>query len=126
MTKAAGRLGYHFVDWLAAIVLHHATGYLSVWDYERPKNARVAEVIERVLPTEIVPMLPDRKEHGHAQPPDLLMYAADFSDWFFCEVKGPGDRLKPEQRKKFAALTRVSGKPVRLLKFKWARHLGPH
>jgi hypothetical protein len=105
--------------------LHHATGYLSVWDYERPKNARVAEVVERVLlPAEIVPMLSDREEHGRAQPPDLLMYAPDFSDWFFCEVNGPDDRLKPEQRRKFAALARMSGRPVRLLKFKWARGRG--
>lgn len=85
-------------------MLHHATGYLSVWDYERPKNARVAEVVERVLPAEIVPILSDREKHRRAQPPDLLMYAPDFSDWFFCEVKGPDDSLKPEQRRKFAAL----------------------
>ena len=32
------------------------------------------------------------------------MHAPDLSDWFFCEVKGPGDRLRAEQEKKFGAL----------------------
>jgi hypothetical protein len=39
--------------------------------------------------------------------------ARDFSDWFFCEVEGPGDRLRPEQERKFAALVTVIGKPAR-------------
>ena len=54
------------------------------------------------------------------QGPDLLVYARDFSDRFFCEVKGPGDRLRPEQKSKLGALATVSGKPVRLLRLKWA------
>ena len=64
-------------------------------------------------------ILRDRTEHGRAQGPDLLVYARDFSDWFFCEVKGPGDRLHPEQKRKFEALAAASGKPVRLLRFSW-------
>ena len=47
------------------------------------------------------------------------MYARDLSDWFFCEVKGPRDRLRPEQKRKFEALAAASGKPVRLLHFSW-------
>ena len=60
-------------------------------------------------------------ENGRAQPPDLLMYAQDLSDWFFCEVKGPGDRLRAEQLSKFEALAETSGKAVRLLHLKWGR-----
>ena len=48
------------------------------------------------------------------------MYAPDLSDWFFCEVKGPRDRLRPVQVNKFEGLAMVSGKPVRLLYLKWA------
>jgi hypothetical protein len=72
------------------------------------------------LPAEILPILKDRTEHGRAQPPDLFMYAADFSDWFFCEVKEPGDHLRPEQLAKFEALAKLGGKPVRLLQLRWA------
>ena len=64
-------------------------------------------------------VLRDRNEHGSIQGPDLLMYAPDMSDWFFCEVKGPGDRLRSQQMSKFEALTTASGKPVRLLHLKW-------
>ncbi len=117
-----GPLGYHFYEWLAAIVLHHATGYLSlVSKYEFAKHRRKQEIIKQLLPADILPILRDRTEHGRAQPPDLLMYAPDFSDWFFCEVKGPGDRLRPEQLTKFEALAKLGGKPVRLLQLKWAR-----
>lgn len=49
-----------------------------------------------------------------------LATVLDFSDWFFCEVKGPRDRLAPEQKHKFEALATVSGKPVRLLWLKCA------
>jgi hypothetical protein len=48
------------------------------------------------------------------------MYAPDLSDWFFCEVKGPGDRLGVEQETKFKALAVMSVRPVRILRFRWA------
>jgi hypothetical protein len=47
------------------------------------------------------------------------MYAADFSAYFFCEVKGPADQLRQVQASKFQALTAIDGVPVCLLKFKW-------
>jgi VRR-NUC domain len=122
LAETQGPLGLHFYEWLAAIVLHHATGYLSlVSKYEFAKHRRKQEIVEKLLPADILPMLRDRIEHGRAQPPDLLMFAPDLSDWFFCEVKGPGDRLKPEQLKKFEALATKTAKPVRLLRLKWAR-----
>ena len=61
--------------------------------------------------------LRDRNQ-GRAQAPDLLMYAEDLSDWFFCEVKGPGDRLRDEQVRKFELLANMTSKPVRLLEFR--------
>jgi len=121
LAEAQGPLGYHFYEWLAAIVLHHATGYRSlVSKYEFAKHRRKQEIVEKLLPANLLPILRDRTEHGRAQPPDLLMYAPDFSDWFFCEVKGPGDRLRPEQLAKFEALAKLGGKPVRLLQLRWA------
>ena len=82
--------GYHFIEWLAAIVLHHSTGYLAlVSKYEFPRHRQKQRVVEQLLPPAVRGALRDRLEHGRAQPPDLLMYAPDLSDWFFCEVKGP-------------------------------------
>jgi hypothetical protein len=121
LAEAQGHLGYHFCEWLAAIVLHHATGYLSlVGKYEFQKHRRKQELVQRLLPSELRAALSDRTEHGSAQAPDLLMYAPDLSDWFFCEVKGPRDRLGQQQEQKFKAIAKLSGKPVRLLRLKWA------
>jgi hypothetical protein len=50
------------------------------------------------------------------QAPDLLAYKPDFSDWFFCEIKGGLDRLREEQLKHFETLSALSGKPVYLIK----------
>ena len=47
----------------------------------------------QLLPGAVRDALRDRKQ-GRAQAPDLLMYAEDLSDWFFCEAKGPRDRLR--------------------------------
>jgi hypothetical protein len=122
LAESQGPLGYHFVEWLAAIVLYHTTGYLSlVQKYEFTIHRRKQEIVQKLLPADVLPILSDRAEHGRAQSPDLLMYAPDLSDWFFCEVNGPRDDLRPEQTAKFAALAETSGKPVRLLHLKWAR-----
>lgn len=37
-----------------------------------------------------------------------------------CEVKGPGDRLRESQAQYFQALQEVSGKPVYLIKARFA------
>lgn len=49
--------------------------------------------------------------------PDLFVYVADFSDWFFCEIKGGRDFLRPHQVMRFEELEKMSGKPVAILKF---------
>ena len=50
------------------------------------------------------------------QAPDLLVYKPDFSDWFFCEVKGGKDRLREEQESRFEILSALSKKPVYMIK----------
>lgn len=121
LVEGQGPYGWHFVEWLAAMVLYHTTGYLSlVSKYEFAKHLRKQELVEKVLPPGVLAILRDRTEHGSAQGPDLLVHARDFSDWFFCEAKGPRDRLRAEQERKFEALATVTGKPMRLLHFRWA------
>lgn len=122
LAKTQGPMGYHFYEWVAAIVLHHTTGYLPlVSKYGFANHARKRQIVEKALPAELVLLLRDRSQHGAAQPPDLMMVAPDMSDFFFCEVKGPGDRLRAEQLVKFEALAAMAGKPVRLLRLRWAR-----
>jgi hypothetical protein len=73
---------------LAAIVLHNTTGYhCTSYEFQPRPNG----LIKQLLTQELRDMVADRTEHGAAQGPDLLMYKADLTDWFFCEVKGPGD-----------------------------------
>jgi VRR-NUC domain len=95
----------------------HTTGYLSLVEkYEFAIHSRKQQIVAQLLPHPVRGLLRDRS-HGRAQAPDLLMYAEDFSDWFFCEVKGPRDRIRDEQVRKFGLLAEMTGKPVRLLEF---------
>jgi hypothetical protein len=110
----------HFYEWLGAIVLHHATGYLSLVEkYEfSSAHPRKQQIVAQLLPGPIRDALRDRSPGRNTQAPDLLMYAEDHSDWFFYEVKGPRDRLRAEQEQKFEHLANLTSRPVRLLEFR--------
>src|SRR5687767_8782236 len=88
-TGPQGEAGFHFWEWLAAVVLHHATGYHPLWNYEYGGHKHA--ILQR-LSDQLRAAIADHTKHGGTLPPDLLMYAPDYSDWFFCEVKGAGDR----------------------------------
>jgi hypothetical protein len=115
---AKSQPGIHFYEWLAAIVLHHATGYLSLVEkYEFATHRRKQQIVAQLLPRPVQDALRERNQ-GRAQAPDLLMYAEDLSDWFFCEAKGPRDRLRDEQVRKFGMLADMTSNPVRLIEFR--------
>ena len=76
------------------------------------KNALVKELVSWELVT--------YKPGSQPMPPDVFAYAPDKSDFFFCEVKGPGDRLREPQVKYFQLLQEVSGKPVYTIKYNFA------
>lgn len=119
LAKAQGIGGYHFIEWLGAAVLHRATDFHAlVGKYEFPaKHQKKRDVIESLpIPEAVREIVRDRAKG--AQCPDLLMYHPDLSDWFFCEIKGPGDQLRPNQLLVFERLAAASGKPVLLLRFK--------
>jgi hypothetical protein len=100
--------GFHFYEWLAAILLYEATGYLSlVQKYGSKNHKRKLPIWEKVAP---VKSLPDG--YGY---PDLFVYAPDRTDWYFCEVKGGRDRLQPRQLRTFRKLHKITGKPIRLM-----------
>ena len=92
LAKTQGPDGFAHIEWLATIVLHHTTGYHCAGDYEfHPPN--VADLLIKRTPG-LRALIDDRTEHGACQGPDLLMYAPDLTDWFFCEVKGTGGPSK--------------------------------
>ena len=99
-------------------MLHHTTGYLSLVEkYEFATHPRKQQIVAQLLPDPVRDALRGRNQ-GRAQAPDLLMYAEDLSDWFFCEAKGARDRLRDEQIRKFELLADMTSKPVRLIEFR--------
>lgn len=85
---------YHFCEWLAAVLLFEATGYLSlVVKYTAKSHASKHEPLRGALPESVADWV-FANETGQ---PDLFVYSPDRGDWFFCEVKGPGDRMSAKQ-----------------------------
>jgi hypothetical protein len=122
LTLAEHQCNYHFYEWLAAVVLYHATGYHCLMGkYQFANHPRKRDVTAKLLAPAVLELLDGRKEWGRTQGPDLLMYAPDFSDWFFCEAKGPRDSLSERQRGLFAALAQASGRAIGLLEFRTLR-----
>jgi hypothetical protein len=119
IARSQAHLGYHFWEWLAAIVLYNCTGYLSLVEQYQFRNHRSKQRILRdLLPSEVGQFISSSRG---TQCPDLLAYMPDYSDWFFCEVKGPRDRTSAAQAEYFRELAEISGKPIAILKFKLIR-----
>jgi hypothetical protein len=112
---AHNRPTYHFGEWLTAIHLYHAHGHHSLLEqYEFPSHKRKQLMVDRILPEPTRLLLREKVGHPGPQCPDLLVFRPDFSDWFFCEVKRPGESVSKSQRQFFAQLEEASGKPVRV------------
>ena len=112
----------HFYEWIGAIVLHHLTGYdalVEKYGFEaHGPHPKKQEVIKRLsLPNHLRDLM--KTTHRTVMCPDLLMYRPhDLSKWFFCEIKGPGDKLQDNQLKFFEQLANADGKPIFVLRFK--------
>ncbi|HET9401552.1 MAG TPA: VRR-NUC domain-containing protein [Candidatus Acidoferrales bacterium] len=121
--QAGSKMRYHFHEWLAAVLIFHTYGYLSLIEqYEFKVQARKREVIKCTLPPAVFNFVTDHKQKFQGvQCPDLFVYAPDCSDWFFCEVKGPTDDISKTQELFFDELAEVSGgKAVRIIRFRTA------
>jgi hypothetical protein len=93
-----------------------ATGYDAlVAHYQFRKHARKWETAERLVGASAWRSMLELGTTNRCQVPDLLMYADNHSDWFFCEVKGPNDRLRPRQREFFDSIARITHKPIYVL-----------
>lgn len=87
--------------------------YSLVEKYEYKRHKRKQAVLRRLIPRE------QRRIIGRqgAQCPDLLVYKPDFSDFFFCEVKGRRDRIRRVQMRFFENLKAETGRPVKMVEF---------
>ncbi len=115
---------YHFFEWLGAILLFETMGYLSLVEkYEFRKHKRKEAILRKLVSTNVLNLI----DNSATQCPDLFVCARDMSDWFFCEVKGPGDRLRPVQKEYFEELSKLSGKSICTIRFKTlVRRRGVH
>lgn len=115
-------LGYHYHEWLAAILLYHTTGFLSLVEaYAYKSHKRKRKILESLATGEVFDYIASHGISNVTQCPDLLVYSADFQDWFLCEVKGPHDQLREPQIHFFGDLARISGKEIRIVRFQNVR-----
>jgi len=116
LAQGQASLGYHFYEWFAAIQLFEGLGYLSLVEkYQFKRHKRKYEVFsERIQSsTETLDLIKRRRDFGNVQLPDLFVYRKeDLSDWFFCEIKGAGDRMRSSQEKFFRQLSQSCRRPV--------------
>jgi hypothetical protein len=107
----------HFYEWLAAIHLYKENGYYSLLEKYQYKNHKHKQSIVQKLDFKDLRRVMDyQRMKNQVQLPDLLVYKPDFSDWFFCEVKGGTDRLRPEQEEQFEIFSALSKKPIYMIK----------
>jgi len=120
IARNQARNGYHYFEWLAAITMWERTGYLSLVEkYEDKNHKKKQEIVKRLVSPDLFNLISNHRIiYRTTQCPDLFVYAPDFSDWYFCEVKGPKDRIRPSQKLFFDELSRVSGKEIGIVKFK--------
>lgn len=105
----------HFVEWLAAVLLFESTGYHSLVEkYGCKSHPRKLEPYRSRVPVDVREYLDEEIDGGA---PDLFVFDPAGTDWFFCEVKGPTDRVRAIQTSCWKTLERMSGRDVRLLQF---------
>jgi len=119
--KNQARYGSHFHEWLGAILLFQMTGWNSLQQkYQFKKHERKQQILNDLGAKGLIEFFGNQKEKnfGSRQPPDLLVYSPDYTDWFMCEIKGPKDRLRKEQKEYFKELENVTNRQIKLLKLK--------
>jgi hypothetical protein len=117
--KQAAR-GLYFYEWLTAMAIYENSGYLSlVTKYAFPSHKKKWRIFNEIAPQPVLKLLSRDKDRGYGgtQGPDLFVYKPDATDWFFVEVKGLTDRMRPPQKKLFEELELVSGRDVLVAKF---------
>lgn len=109
---------YHFFEWQAAIFFYEKQGLLSLVEkFEFGKHKRQHALFLEMVPSAVID-LHKSETFRYQQFPDLFVYSLDHSKWFFCEVKGGADKIRPVQEKFFNELEQITGRTVELIQFK--------
>ena len=110
--NARSRPEKHFYGWLAAVALYESTGWRSLVEKYQFAHPRKQAVLRRLGADALVDFFATQREaFGALQAPDLL-HNPGGAGYALCEVKGPNDRLRPEQAAYFRALSEAAGRPV--------------
>jgi hypothetical protein len=111
-------LGYHYYEWLAAILLYHTKGLLSLIEaYAYKSHERKRKILEKLVAGDTLDFIASKGISSVTQCPDLLVYTPDRIEWFFCEVKGPKDKLRKKQIDFFRELEQKAGKRIKIINF---------
>ena len=119
IARNQARFGWHFFEWFAAIILYDTCGLLSLIEqYEYKLHTRKQSILRSMLTSELFDIVTNHDvRSSDVQCPDLFVYSRDYSEWFFCEVKGPKDRMREPQAELFDKLSEIAQKPIRIIKF---------
>ena len=111
----------HFVEWFTAIHIFHRDGVCSLVEkYGYANHERKNRIVEELLPEKVAGVVRTWRTKTGAQPPDLLVYSpTEPSRFWFVEVKGPRDRMRPKQAASHRRLTRELGVRVEIVKIKF-------
>lgn len=101
----------HFFEWLTAILFYHSIGYLSLQEYILKTHPRKRQLFESFVSENVF----DSIDFDQGGLPDLFVYSNPDRDWFFCEVKGGSDRIRPNQVKRFKELEKLTGKRPKIV-----------
>jgi len=123
VARTQSKQGLHFYEWLSALTIYLGTGYLSLIEsYEFKVQKRKQEILKGLVSEEVWNLIhAPYGERRKAQCPDLLCFEPRTNDWFFCEVKGPTDKLRIEQEQYFSLLEKAAGKPIRIAEVQWQK-----
>ena len=112
---------YHFFEWLSAVLIYEATGWLSlVESYTAGTHPDKRDRLRGIVGDDIFKEL-DLHQSGQ---PDLFVYQPGTDQWFFCEVKGGPDKERENQRewrerfRKLLTDLRVRGERIRMIQLK--------
>lgn len=112
---ARNQPGYHFFEWLAAVLLRESMGYCSL--IEKYETAGHEEKFNTFQST-VDPAVFKDVMANRVGLPDLFVYRPGTNDWFFCEVKGGPDDLSDVQKERHIQLEELSKRPVRILRLR--------
>ena len=100
------------------------TGYRSlVTKYASRSHEAKWRQFNKMVPQDVLELVSrnagKRSREFQGQGPDLFVYKPGTADWYFVEVKGPTDKIRPSQAKLFKALEKTSERPVKIVKYFW-------